>query len=292
MLNYLKAFSFFLLWAFIALTSHYYLSNNYYNNCNFDNKTSSKTNIIKKELFLITDSSNNIIYSFPEGFSIYKDSAAISSVEKFSYLIDSIQHFLMNDYTKELHITGKYIQSEIKNTQHINLGLQRAKFLKQELIVQGIDSSKVKIFGKISNFSYKNAVFNDGIEMKFDFLRQNLIDSIEFKITNKKLYIDFENDSLVLTKDLLDYTNKLKLYLQKYPTKKVSITGHTDNLGYFDKNLIIGLNNANTLKDYFIKKGIGTTNIETFSKGESEQIANKYTEKGRALNRRIELKIN
>ena len=292
MLNYLKAFSVFLLWAFIALTLHYYISNNYFNNCNLDNKIASKTNVIKKKLFLLTDTLNNIIYSFPEGFTISKNNNTVSSVKKFPNLIDSIQHFLKNDYTKELHITGKYIQSEIKSTQHINLGLQRAKFLKQELIIQGIDSSKVKVFGKISNFSYKNEVFNNGIEMNFNTLRQNIIDSIEFEITNKRIYIDFVNDSLVLTKNLLKYTTRLKFYLQKHPAKKVSITGHTDNLGYFDKNLIIGLNNANTLKDYFIKKGIDPTKTKTFSKGESEPIADKNTERGRTLNRRIELKIN
>ena len=292
MLNYLKAFSVFLLWAFIALTSHYYISNNYFNNCNLDNKIASKTNVIKKKLFLLTDTLNNIIYSFPEGFTISKNNNTVSSVKKFPNLIDSIQHFLKNDYTKELHITGKYIQSEIKSTQHINLGLQRAKFLKQELIIQGIDSSKVKVFEKISNFSYKNEVFNNGIEMNFNTLRQNIIDSIEFEITNKRIYIDFVNDSLVLTKNLLKYTTRLKFYLQKHPAKKVSITGHTDNLGYFDKNLIIGLNNANTLKDYFIKKGIDPTKTKTFSKGESEPIADKNTERGRTLNRRIELKIN
>lgn len=292
MLNYLKAFSVFLLWAFIALTSHYYISNNYFNNCNLDNKIASKTNVIKKKLFLLTDTLNNIIYSFPEGFTISKNNNTVSSVKKFPNLIDSIQHFLKNDYTKELHITGKYIQSEIKSTQHINLGLQRAKFLKQELIIQGIDSSKVKVFEEISNFSYKNEVFNNGIEMNFNTLRQNIIDSIEFEITNKRIYIDFVNDSLVLTKNLLKYTTRLKFYLQKHPAKKVSITGHTDNLGYFDKNLIIGLNNANTLKDYFIKKGIDPTKTKTFSKGESEPIADKNTERGRTLNRRIELKIN
>ncbi|MFK5958910.1 MAG: OmpA family protein [Lutibacter sp.] len=292
MLNYLKAFSVFLLWAFIALTSHYYLNNTYFNYCNLDNKASSKENVFKKKLFLITDTSNKIIYSSPEGFTISKNNYAVSNVKIFPNLIDSIQHFLMNDYTKELHISGKYLQSEIKNTQHINLGLQRAKFLRQELIRQGIDSSKIKIFGEISNFSYKNNIFNNGIEMNFNTLRQNKIDSIEFKITHKTLYVEFVNGSLVLTKDLIKYTHKLKFYLQKYSIKKVTITGHTDNLGYFDKNLIIGLNNANKLKDYFIKKGIDSAKIETFSKGESKPIADKTTEKGRTLNKRIELKIN
>ena len=40
------------------------------------------------------------------------------------------------------------------------------------------------------------------------------------------------------------------------------------------------------------KYGINIHQIETFSKGESEPIAEKITKKGRSENRRIELKIN
>ena len=72
----------------------------------------------------------------------------------------------------------------------------------------------------------------------------------------------------------------------------MAITGHTSNDGYFDKNLVKGLNMANSLKDYFTKNKNINIDIKTYSRGEAEPIANKYTEKGKLLNQRIEIKIN
>lgn len=292
MLNYLKAFSIFILWALVALTSHFYISNKQYNNCNLENNSSKEENIVEEE-FLILDTSNNTIYQFSEGFTINKRNANVSSVKRIPNLIDSLLQFLANDYTKELHITGKYLESELENIHPKNLGLQRAEVLKNELSINGITSSKIKTYGKITNYTYnKNDVYTNGIEIKFKTIKQSIIDSLEFNIANKRLYIEFVNDSLILNNDLLTYTSKLKFYLQKHPNKKVLITGHTDNLGYYDKNVSVGLNNANNVKDYFIKYGMKIHQIETFSKGESEPITEKITKKGRAKNRRIELEIN
>lgn len=53
-----------------------------------------------------------------------------------------------------------------------------------------------------------------------------------------------------------------------------------------------GLNMANSLKDYFTKNKNINIDIKTYSRGEAEPIANKYTEKGKLLNQRIEIKIN
>ena len=291
MLNYLKAFSFFLLWATIALISHYYISDKYFNTCNLEENVINE-NISEEKLFTINDSSINKVYKFTKGFSIYNTNSNVSSILLIPSLKDTISHILSNDYTKEIYITGKYLKTEIETSQNTNKGLQRATFIKNELISNGIDSNKIKIFDLISNYSYnKEGIYNDGIEMKLGLIKPTIIDSIEFDIANKILYVEFKNDSILLNNNLKKYTTLLKQYIGKHPAKKVFITGHTDNLGYYDKNLITGLNNANNIKDYFIKKGLDITKIETFSKGESEPIAEKTTEKGRAKNRRIEITI-
>ncbi|MBT8316162.1 MAG: OmpA family protein [Lutibacter sp.] len=291
MLNYFKAFSFFLLWALIALISHSYLSASFYENCTSNSEISSKESIAEEKQFVITDEFNNIIYNFPEGFIINKNNNKYTSPKEILNLVDSIQRVLIYDYSKELHITGKYLKSELANTSGENMGLQRANSLKQELVTLGIDASKIKVSEEIANFEYINGQFSNGIKINFNTLKQYKIDSIEFEITNKKLYLEFVNDSIIVNNDLIKYANNLKFYSKKYPAKKIVITGHTDNLGYFDKNLVTGLKNANTLKDYFIENGIDNIKIETFSKGESEPIADKTTEKGRALNRRIEVTL-
>jgi len=287
MLNYLKAFSVFLLWVTIALTSHFYISTNCLpSNNNLTNKKH------QTEHFLITNSSNDTIYQSPQGFKIIKNSPQVKNPVNFFEISDSLLYYL-TDYSKELVIIGKYLETEITSISTKNLGLQRAEFVKETLAQHNIPYNRVITSSKLFDASLNDdGFYSNGIEMKLNNLRPTIVDSIEAILINKTLYIEFKNNKLIANTILVDYTSKLKHYLQKYPTKEVSITGHTDNLGYFDKNLIIGLNRAQKLKEYFVRNGIDFNKITTFSKGESEPITEKITEQGRSKNRRIEININ
>ena len=291
MLNYLKAFSVFLLWAVIALASHFYISNHYFDNC-FVTENNSQNKQLTANRFTITNSNNDTIYNSLNGLKITKNNSQVSGIPNFQILNDTVQYFL-TDYSKELHIIGKYSHSEINPKPDKNLGLQRAEFVKTTFIKTGLASERIKTSGKIFNFLYDtNDFYTNGIGIKLKNVRLNIVDSIEAVLVNKTLYIEFENNNIISNNSLIEYTSKLKHYLQKYPTEEISITGHTDNLGYYDKNLIIGLNRANKLKEYFVYNGIDLHKITTFSKGESEPIAEKLTEKGRSKNKRIVININ
>jgi len=291
MLNNFKAFLFFLLWALVALTSHYFISNKHFNNCNLTVTVFEAGSTYSP--FLISDAKNKLIFKVPQGFTITKNNIKVSSIDSIPNLKDRISNYLLNDYSKELHITGNYSQQEATTYSIKNIGLQRAEFVKKEFINNGFDPLKIKIFGKVLNFEFnKEATYTNGIELNFKNVNQHILDSLESNIKNKTLYLEFKNDSLMPTKILTDYTLLLKQFLQKNTDKKVVITGHTDNLGYYENNLIIGLNRAKNLQEYFSGNGINFNKIETFSKGESEPIAEKITEAGRAKNRRIEIKIN
>ncbi|MCF6167271.1 OmpA family protein [Lutibacter sp.] len=292
MLHYFKAITVFSIWVLIALTSHYFISHKLFNNCNISSENLTVTPPQKKQVSVI-DKTNSTIYNFPIAFTIKQNEPYVSNTTDISYLADSIKSILTNNYAKELHIIGKYLQDEIQTNSNKNLGIQRAETVKNMLTHIGVKADRVKTFGQVSNFSFNNEKkFNNDIELTFNKIAQNSLDSIEAIISNKTLYPEFKDDMLIPTRDLEDYTKILRQFLHKYPTKKVLITGHTDNLGYFDKNLIIGLNRAKTTKKYFIDNGIKPNIISTLSKGESEPIAEKTTEKGRAKNRRIEIKIN
>lgn len=293
MLNYFKVSSIFLFWVLIALSSHYYISNKHFNNCNLSLDATKITTTTKNILFIDTEKVSTSIYNFHTGFFINKQNSNVSSILNMPSLKDNIRSILANDYSKELQIIGKYTVNDSNSNTIENIGLQRAEFVKRELISLGILPDRIKTFGEIFNFLYNNqGIYDNGIEMKLKNIQQSTLDSLEFSIANKTLYVDFENDSLIYTKDLTDYMLILKQYLQKYANKKVQIIGHTDNLGYYDKNLIIGMNRAIKVQEYFVNNGIIFNKIVTLSKGESEPIAEKTTEEGRAKNRRIELKIN
>lgn len=291
MLNYLKAFSVFLLWATIALTSHFYISNHYFNNC-FSTNNTIQNKQLKEASFSLINSTNDTIYLSVQGFKITKNSALVKILPDFSTLNDTIQYYL-TDYSKELLITGKYLETETTSISNTNLGLKRAEFVKETIKQYKTHSNRVQTSSKQLDASFDSKGFySNGIEMKLNNLRPKIVDSIEASLIHRTLYIEFEDTKLISNTILADYTSKLKYYLQKYPTKEISITGHTDNLGYFDKNLIIGLNRAHKLRAYFVSYGIDFNKITTFSKGESEPITEKITEQGRSKNRRIEININ
>ena len=54
-------------------------------------------------------------------------------------------------------------------------------------------------------------------------------------------------------------------------------------------NFQIGLERANSVRNYLISKGIAGKRIEVESKGETYPIADNSTEEGRAKNRRVEV---
>jgi outer membrane protein OmpA-like peptidoglycan-associated protein len=87
---------------------------------------------------------------------------------------------------------------------------------------------------------------------------------------------------------LLDEAVKV---LQQYPDLRISISGHTDNVGEPAKNLELSQQRADSVKAYFVGKGIDTSRIETRGAGETEPVADNATDKGRQENRRIEFKL-
>ena len=72
---------------------------------------------------------------------------------------------------------------------------------------------------------------------------------------------------------------------------EIEISGHTDNIGTDQANLLLSSNRAKAVADYLFSKGISKNRIKSVGKGKTMPAAENSTEEGRALNRRIEMKI-
>lgn len=88
-----------------------------------------------------------------------------------------------------------------------------------------------------------------------------------------------------------DSWTNLKNIMDKHPEIKVTITGHTDNVGSAASNMRLSQNRANNIKKMLVEKGIPADRITTVGKGETEPIESNNTPEGRAKNRRIEITI-
>nr|WP_294933680.1 OmpA family protein [uncultured Flavobacterium sp.] len=79
--------------------------------------------------------------------------------------------------------------------------------------------------------------------------------------------------------------------LKEYPTAKFSIEGHTDSDGKDAMNLKLSQDRAAAVKNYLIDNGIAADRLTSEGYGESKPIDSNKTAKGKANNRRVEVKL-
>jgi len=72
----------------------------------------------------------------------------------------------------------------------------------------------------------------------------------------------------------------------------VTITGHTDSQGNADQNTKLGQERADFIRSYLAQKGFNNGIFTTSSQGPNTPIATNDTPEGRALNRRVEIRLN
>ncbi len=79
--------------------------------------------------------------------------------------------------------------------------------------------------------------------------------------------------------------------LQKYPSVRVEISGHTDDRGSVQHNLELSQARADAVKQWLVTEGIDASRVTTRGAGPNDPVANNKSKKGRAKNRRIEFKL-
>ncbi|MBT8098100.1 MAG: OmpA family protein [Gammaproteobacteria bacterium] len=79
--------------------------------------------------------------------------------------------------------------------------------------------------------------------------------------------------------------------LQKNPTIKVEVAGHTDSDGAAEYNEGLSARRAQTVHDYLARNGIAVDRMTVRGYGESQPVADNSTATGKAENRRVVLRI-
>ncbi|MEH0688129.1 OmpA family protein [Vibrio cholerae] len=100
------------------------------------------------------------------------------------------------------------------------------------------------------------------------------------------VYFDFDKSTLTeASKQVLN-----QVYQQfKVPAPRLSIEGHTDNVGTAGYNHALGLARAETVASYLIQKGYNKEELNTVSYGFERAITPNDTPEARAKNRRVNL---
>jgi OOP family OmpA-OmpF porin len=79
--------------------------------------------------------------------------------------------------------------------------------------------------------------------------------------------------------------------LNRYPNLQIEVAGHTDSDGSGEANYGLSERRANTVRDHLIQFGVAEDRLTATGYGESQPIADNETIRGRAANRRVELRI-
>lgn len=101
--------------------------------------------------------------------------------------------------------------------------------------------------------------------------------------------IQFDVNSDRIRQESFAVINQLGDALQKNPTLKIKIIGHTDNDGNDASNLALSQKRAVAVKNYITENyAVTGSRIQTDGKGESQPVANNASAAGKAKNRRVE----
>lgn len=85
--------------------------------------------------------------------------------------------------------------------------------------------------------------------------------------------------------------NNVASTLREYNQTIVEVSGHTDSIGSDAANQTLSERRASTVANYLIGQGLMRERFEIVGMGERYPVASNDTEQGRALNRRVEIRI-
>lgn len=238
--------------------------------------------------FVVRDANGNALLNFPENLQINNKEGSVFIPESIKGFKDSIFNFLNINQDMELVITGLYNAED-----DLTMGMDRANEVKAILEDFGINADKLFVNDAKRTFKYDtDGTFKGGINFTLKKLSGKRLSEIEIGIANKTLYSGFASKQFKADNTLQAYALELKNYLDKYPNKTATITGHTDSVGDDIANDWFGMERAKNVRKYLVSQGIAASRLKALSKGEKEPIDTNGTLEGRRKNRRIEIKIN
>ena len=101
----------------------------------------------------------------------------------------------------------------------------------------------------------------------------------------------FQFNSATLEATSSAQLNKLVAYLQRNPTMKILVKGHTSSEGSEEYNQKLSESRSKSVVDYLISKNIGKERLTFKGFGKSQPIHTDGTEESRQQNRRVEFEI-
>jgi OOP family OmpA-OmpF porin len=101
----------------------------------------------------------------------------------------------------------------------------------------------------------------------------------------------FETGASTLLPASFAALDRLAETLLRHPQRRARIEGHTDNTGNVESNRRLSSERAAAVAEYLIGRGVAAHRLEAVGYGADRPIADNAGEEGRALNRRVEVRL-
>lgn len=105
------------------------------------------------------------------------------------------------------------------------------------------------------------------------------------------IYFLPNSSRVIVTREVDNYLEILQEYLEYNSDMKLSLIGYSDNLGEFESNQKLSVERAEALEEVLISRGIEKGKLRISGRGETEPISDNDTERGRAINRRVSIRL-
>jgi OOP family OmpA-OmpF porin len=232
-----------------------------------------------------------------DGYETLKTSLAVGKVQKDTTIVRDfalkaneravmLAGTLFNGQTLE-PVRGRIVMdSPAGNGKEIEIKTNSQGYFEKELEVEGW----YMLTGLAEGYmNASDSIINNGEKT---FIQKDLyLDPVEVGITVRLDNIFFDFDKTTLKPESYAELNKVLNFLESNPKVEIEIAGHTDNKGSDDYNVQLSHGRAQAVVEYLISQGINFDRIVAQGYGESVPVASNDTDKGRAINRRVEFTV-
>ena len=124
--------------------------------------------------------------------------------------------------------------------------------------------------------------------MKQDIAAGEMLEALN-KTGSIALYINFETGKSIIKPESQTIIDQVVQLLTENTALKISVEGHTDNVGNVQANQTLSENRAKAVMNAIAAKGIDKSRLVSKGWGQNKPISENNTDEGKAKNRRVEI---
>lgn len=232
--------------------------------------------------------------------------AYFSSRERGVWNIYSFELYQEARPKKVLLVKGELKAKPGEALNDVSININYAESGKTETIkVNGSDGKYAAVIQTDKAEDVMLTIEKEGVAFDSKFIEKEVI-AKETYAKNKDMEIrkievgaNYTINDILFATNSFDLNNRSKFILAQFakflkanPGMKVSIHGHTDDIGDDDKNMTLSVNRAKAVMDYLTSLGINAARLKYSGFGETEPKMPNTNDSNRALNRRTEFVID